>query len=66
MSAPNASFRSALSLPQCYIAGSLFVVSAWVRYAGTTHGLTTQGSYALIMVGQVSVRSVSGPIDGVF
>ncbi|KAI1787322.1 MFS general substrate transporter [Ganoderma leucocontextum] len=37
----------------CFIAGLLFVVSAWVRFAGTTRGLTVQGSYALIMVGQL-------------
>ncbi|PIL26139.1 MFS general substrate transporter [Ganoderma sinense ZZ0214-1] len=37
----------------CFIAGSLFVVSAWVRFAGTVHGLSVQGSYALIMVGQL-------------
>ncbi|TBU57173.1 MFS general substrate transporter [Dichomitus squalens] len=45
----------------CFIAGALFVVSAWVRYAGTARGLSVNGSYALIMVGQL-LAAVALPI----
>ncbi|KAI0077634.1 MFS general substrate transporter [Panus rudis PR-1116 ss-1] len=37
----------------CDIGGVFMLVSAWVRYAGTASTLTKQGSYALIMVGQI-------------
>lgn len=38
---------------QCYIGGVLFVLSAWIRYAGTANGLSSGSAYALILVGQV-------------
>ncbi|KAM5538876.1 hypothetical protein V8D89_007598 [Ganoderma adspersum] len=44
-----------------FIAGSLFLVSAWIRFAGTVHGLSVQGSYALIMIGQL-LAAMSLPI----
>ncbi|CDO70414.1 hypothetical protein BN946_scf184999.g55 [Trametes cinnabarina] len=37
----------------CYIGAVLFIVSAWVRYAGTPTSLSTGGSYALILIGQL-------------
>lgn len=38
---------------QCYLGALFMLLSAWVRYASTTQGLSRNGSYALIMVGQV-------------
>ncbi|OSD03709.1 MFS general substrate transporter [Trametes coccinea BRFM310] len=37
----------------CYIGAILFVVSAWIRYAGTPTSLSVGGSYALILIGQL-------------
>lgn len=38
---------------QCYLGGLFLLLSAWIRYAGTIHGLSKESSYALLMVGQV-------------
>ncbi|KAJ8472940.1 hypothetical protein ONZ51_g8182 [Trametes cubensis] len=37
----------------CYIGAILFVVSGWVRYAGTKDSLSEGASYTLMVVGQV-------------
>ncbi|KAI9057517.1 MFS general substrate transporter [Trametes sanguinea] len=37
----------------CYIGAILFVISAWIRYAGTPTSLSVGGSYALILIGQL-------------
>ncbi|GJE88914.1 MFS general substrate transporter [Phanerochaete sordida] len=37
----------------CYIATSILVLSAWIRYAGVARSLNRQSAYALMMVGQV-------------
>ncbi|KAI0742681.1 MFS general substrate transporter [Daedaleopsis nitida] len=44
-----------------YIGAVLFVISAWVRYAGTAKSLTKDGSLALIMLGQL-IAGFSVPI----
>ncbi|RPD77008.1 MFS general substrate transporter [Lentinus tigrinus ALCF2SS1-7] len=44
-----------------YIGSTLFVVSGWVRYAGTARSLSKSGSLALIMVGQL-LAGLSVPI----
>ncbi|KAH9922288.1 MFS general substrate transporter [Epithele typhae] len=36
-----------------YIGAVLFVLSAWVRYAGTAKSLSVRSSYALILIGQL-------------
>jgi MFS transporter, FLVCR family, MFS-domain-containing protein 7 len=43
--------------PQCQIAAPLLLVSAWVRYAGTVRGIPVNGSYALLIIGQVCSRN---------
>ncbi|KAI0772495.1 MFS general substrate transporter [Trametes elegans] len=45
----------------CYIGGVLFVVSAWVRYAGTTRSLSVNGAYTLIVLGQI-LAGLSVPV----
>jgi hypothetical protein len=42
-----------ISLVQCDIATLLLLLSAWVRYAGTSRSLSKNGAYALIIIGQV-------------
>ncbi|KAI0737523.1 major facilitator superfamily domain-containing protein [Daedaleopsis nitida] len=44
-----------------YIGAVMFVISAWVRYAGTTKSLNQAGSFALIMLGQL-IGGFSVPI----
>jgi len=41
------------SLVQCDIAAALILLSAWVRYAGTSRSLSQGGAYFLIIIGQV-------------
>ncbi|EED83514.1 predicted protein, partial [Postia placenta Mad-698-R] len=45
----------------CYIGGVLFVLSAWIRYAGTATGLSSGSAYALILVGQI-IAGITQPI----
>jgi MFS transporter, FLVCR family, MFS-domain-containing protein 7 len=40
-------------LVQCDIATALLLLSAWVRYAGTSRSLSKGGAYSLIFIGQV-------------
>lgn len=42
-----------ISLAQCDIATALILLSAWVRFAGTSRSLPKGGAYALILFGQV-------------
>ena len=43
-----------LILPvQCDIATVLVLLSAWIRYAGTSRSLSKGGAYSLIIIGQV-------------
>ncbi|GJE88933.1 MFS general substrate transporter [Phanerochaete sordida] len=37
----------------CYIATSLLILSAWIRYAGSAYPRDKGGSYTLMMVGQI-------------
>ncbi|TCD60820.1 hypothetical protein EIP91_009489 [Steccherinum ochraceum] len=37
----------------CYLGAVFMLMSAWVRYAGTAHNVSTNGAYALIMAGQI-------------
>ncbi|GJE91828.1 MFS general substrate transporter [Phanerochaete sordida] len=37
----------------CYIASFIFIVAAWIRYAGVAHSLSKEGAYALMLVGQL-------------
>ncbi|KAI0320777.1 MFS general substrate transporter [Amylostereum chailletii] len=45
----------------CYIATILLLISAWVRYAGTARSLSKEGSYAVILVGQL-LSGLSQPV----
>ncbi|KAI0334148.1 MFS general substrate transporter [Cubamyces sp. BRFM 1775] len=45
----------------CYIGAILFVVSGWVRYAGTKDSLSEGASYTLMVVGQV-LAGIAVPI----
>ncbi|KAI8972584.1 major facilitator superfamily domain-containing protein [Trametes punicea] len=45
----------------CYIGAVLFLVSAWIRYAGTATALSVGSSYALIIIGQM-LAGVAVPI----
>ena len=47
---------------QCDIGAVCMLVAAWVRYAGTARSLSKRGSYALLIIGQVSLPSTF-PID---
>jgi len=40
-------------LVQCDIATALILLSAWIRYAGTSRSLSKGGAYSLIIIGQV-------------
>jgi len=40
-------------LLQCDIATALVLLSAWIRYAGTSRSLSKSGAYSLIIIGQV-------------
>jgi hypothetical protein len=42
-----------ISLAQCDIATVLILISAWVRFAGTSRSLPKGGAYTLILIGQV-------------
>jgi FLVCR family MFS transporter 7 len=42
-----------ISLVQCDLATLLLLLSAWVRYAGTSRSLSKGGAYTLIIIGQV-------------
>jgi len=44
---------------QCDIATLLLLLSAWVRYAGTSRSLSKGGAYSLIIIGQVSTGKSS-------
>ncbi|TFY50475.1 hypothetical protein EVJ58_g11035 [Rhodofomes roseus] len=46
----------------CYIGALLLLMSAWIRYAGTADGLSSGGSYALILIGQI----LSGVVQPIF
>jgi hypothetical protein len=46
-----------ISLVQCDIATVLMLLSAWVRYAGTSRSLSKGGAYFLIIIGQVGKKS---------
>jgi len=37
----------------CDVGAIFLVLAAWIRYAGTAHSLSKEGSYALIMVAQI-------------
>ncbi|GJE88916.1 MFS general substrate transporter [Phanerochaete sordida] len=37
----------------CYIASFIFVIAAWIRYAGVAPSLNKEGSYAIMLVGQI-------------
>ena len=43
-----------ISTEQCDIATILLLLSAWVRYAGTSRSLSKGGAYSLLIIGQVS------------
>ncbi|KAF9050074.1 major facilitator superfamily domain-containing protein [Panaeolus papilionaceus] len=45
----------------CDIGAVALILSAWIRYAGTTKTLPTNGAYALLIVGQLFV-SIAQPI----
>ncbi|KAI5123266.1 hypothetical protein M0805_001355 [Coniferiporia weirii] len=46
-------FCSRYGLRACFLVGTVFlVISAWVRYAGTTRSLTPRGAYTLLIIGQ--------------
>ncbi len=38
---------------QCYVGSVFLIVSAWVRYAGTSHSISTNASLCLLMLGQL-------------
>lgn len=38
---------------QCEIGAVFMILASWVRYAGTSKSLSSNGSYALILTGQV-------------
>lgn len=40
-------------LVQCDVATALILLSAWIRYAGTSRSLSKGGAYSLIIIGQV-------------
>jgi FLVCR family MFS transporter 7 len=44
-------------LLQCDIATALVLLSAWIRYAGTSRSLSKGGAYSLIIFGQVGKKS---------
>ena len=46
-------------LVQCDIASALILLSAWIRYAGTSRSLSKGGAYSLIIIGQVGKKSQS-------
>jgi hypothetical protein len=46
-------------LVQCDIATALVLLSAWIRYAGTSRSLSKGGAYSLIIIGQVGKNSRS-------
>jgi FLVCR family MFS transporter 7 len=46
-----------ISLAQCDIASALILLSAWIRYAGTSRSLSKGGAYSLIIIGQVGNKS---------
>ncbi|KAI0799593.1 major facilitator superfamily domain-containing protein [Irpex lacteus] len=37
----------------CYVGSVFLIVSAWVRYAGTSHSISTNASLCLLMLGQL-------------
>lgn len=43
--------------PQCGIGAPVLLLAAWLRYAGTARSLPLNGSYALLIVGQVCSQS---------
>ncbi|KAJ6490786.1 major facilitator superfamily domain-containing protein, partial [Mycena vitilis] len=45
----------------CDIGAATLLLSAWVRYAGTTNGVSTSVAYALLLLGQI-FASVAQPI----
>ncbi|KAF7321286.1 MFS general substrate transporter [Mycena kentingensis (nom. inval.)] len=45
----------------CDLGAIMLVLSAWIRYAGTIHGLSRGGAYALIFLGQV-FAAIAQPI----
>ncbi|THH29307.1 hypothetical protein EUX98_g4887 [Antrodiella citrinella] len=45
----------------CQLGAVFMLLGAWVRYAATSHNLSTNGAYALIMVGQI-FGAVAQPI----
>ena len=53
-----------LILPvQCDIASALILLSAWIRFAGTSRSLSKGGAYSFIIIGQVgeNPRTPSSP-----
>ena len=38
---------------QCYIGSVFLLISAWVRYAGTSHSISKNASLCLLMLGQL-------------
>lgn len=44
-------------LVQCDVATALLLLSAWIRYAGTSRSLSKGGAYSLIIIGQVGKQS---------
>ena len=39
---------------QCDIGAVSLIISAWVRYAGTSRSLSSNGAYTLLIFGQVT------------
>ncbi|KAI0265746.1 major facilitator superfamily domain-containing protein, partial [Russula aff. rugulosa BPL654] len=45
----------------CDIASALILLSAWIRYAGTSRSLSKGGAYSLIIIGQ-ALAAISQPV----
>jgi len=45
----------------CDVATALVLLSAWIRYAGTSRSLSRGGAYSLIIIGQ-ALSAVSQPV----
>ncbi|KAI0920498.1 hypothetical protein AcV5_010215 [Taiwanofungus camphoratus] len=45
----------------CYVGALCFILSAWIRYAGTASSLSKGGAYALILIAQIVV-GISQPV----
>ena len=39
---------------QCDVGAVCLIISAWVRYAGTSRSLSNNGAYTLLIFGQVT------------